>query len=267
MPDYLLDKEFNEAKNRLTLNELVQDPATIRYLKKIKVHKNWHCLELGGGAGSITSWLCEKVAENGRVTVIDLETRFLEQLNYNNLKVLKEDISQYDFGVEKYDLIHGRDILVHINNRDEVLEKISKAVKFNGWILLEEPDVSVDIPDPTALEEEKNLYKKVTACIYMFLQKSGLDPYYGAKLLGKLRSTGFTSLHAEGHTQMFKGGIDREKSPHLLAFAQLEETLVSGKYLSKKEFGDFWELSKNKNFAWREGLTMSVWGKKTKKDS
>jgi 16S rRNA A1518/A1519 N6-dimethyltransferase RsmA/KsgA/DIM1 with predicted DNA glycosylase/AP lyase activity len=94
MSDYLLDKEFNEAKNRLTINEQVQDPATIKCLENINVNKNWHCLELGGGAGSITSWLCEKTVGYGRVTVIDQDTRFLEQLRYSNLEVLKEDITE-----------------------------------------------------------------------------------------------------------------------------------------------------------------------------
>jgi hypothetical protein len=263
MSDYLLDKEFNEAKERLTINEIVQDPGTIEYLVKIGVGRNWNCLEIGGGAGSIASWLCEKVGENGRVTAIDLEPRFLEQLNYNNLEIVKADISKYDFGSEKYDLIHGRDILIHIENRDEVLKNLSRAVKINRWILLEEPDVSVDIPDPTATEDEKKIYKKVTECIYRFLQNSGLDPYYGSKLLGLLRNSGFTSLHAEGRARMFMGGDDRQKSPHMMAFGQLEEAIVSGKYLSKKEFSDFLELSKNKKFAWREGMTMSVMGKKT----
>jgi 2-polyprenyl-3-methyl-5-hydroxy-6-metoxy-1,4-benzoquinol methylase len=54
--------------------------------------------------------------------------------------------------MDKYDLIHGRDILIHIGNRDEILLKLSNAFKPGGWILLEEPDVSVDIPDPAALE-------------------------------------------------------------------------------------------------------------------
>jgi ubiquinone/menaquinone biosynthesis C-methylase UbiE len=263
MSEYLLDKEFNEAKERLAINEQVQDPATIEYLEKINIGNDWNCLEIGGGAGSITSWLCEKVGENGRVTVIDLEPRFLEQLNYNNLQILKEDISKYDFGVEKYDLIHGRDILIHIENRDDVLRNLSKAVKLNGWILLEEADVSVDMPDPAASEDEITLYKKVTKCVYRFLKNSGLDPYYGAKLLGMLRNSGFNSLYAEGRVRMFIGGDGLQKSPHMMAFGQLKEAMVSGKYLSKKEFDDFLELSKNKNFAWREGLTMSVMGKKT----
>jgi ubiquinone/menaquinone biosynthesis C-methylase UbiE len=264
MSDYLLDKEFIKAKDRLTIKEYIQDPATLEYLEKIDIQKDWHCLELGGGAGSITSWLCKKVGEYGLVSVIDLDTRFLEQLNYNNLKVIKANISDYNLGVENFNLIHGRDVLMHIENRDEVLIKLFNAVKSDGWILLEEPDVSVDTPDLLVSEQDKKLYKKVTDAIYQYLQIKGFDPYYGATLLGKLRKVGFTLLHAEGRVQMYVGGSNQQKSPHVLAFEQLSDELILNKYFTKDEFSDFLKLFEDNNFAWREGLTMSVWGKKTK---
>lgn len=263
MSDYLLDKEYTEAKNRLTIKEHIQDPATLEYFEKIDIKKRWHCLELGGGAGSITAWLCEKVSKAGRVTVIDSETRFLDELNFSNLEIINADISGYEFGEGKYDLIHGRDILMHIGNRDEVLERLCAAVKNNGWILLEEPDVSVDTPDPLSTATEKKLYGKVTDAIYQFLQKEGVDPYYGATLLGRLGKYGFTSLNAEGRVQMYTGGIKGQNTPHLMAFEQLEGNLVKKGHITKGEFEAFLNLFRNKNFAWREGLTMSVWGRKS----
>lgn len=263
MSGYLLDKGFIEARTRLTIKERIQDPATLEYFEKINIEKDWHCLELGGGAGSITSWLCEKVGINGFVSVIDLDTRFLDQMNFSNLEIIKASISDYDFGVENYNLIHGRDVLMHIGKRDEILEKLYKAVKNNGWILLEEPDVSVDTPDPSVSEDKKNLYKKITDAIYLFLQRQGIDPYFGGTLLKKLREVGFTLLQAEGRVQMYIGGIGKQKSPHIMAFEQLEDALISNEYFTKNEFTDFLKLFKDYNFAWREGLTMSVWGKKT----
>jgi ubiquinone/menaquinone biosynthesis C-methylase UbiE len=263
--DYLLDKKYIEAKNRLTIKENIQDPATLDYLEKIGIKNGWHCLELGGGAGSITAWLCEKVGVNGRIEVIDTETRFLERLNYKNLEVIKADISGYDFGAEKYDLIHGRDILLHIRNRDKVLEKLCGAVKNNGWILLEEPDTSADTPDPLLSGYEKNLYNKVTDALYHFLQRKGVDPYYGASLLSKLKKLGFTSLNAEGRVQMFTGGYDMPKTPHIMAFEQLKDDLIGNGYTTKNEFAEFLKLFRNNNFSWREGLTISVWGRKPMK--
>jgi SAM-dependent methyltransferase len=264
MSDYLLDKDFTVPKNRLVIKESIQDPATLEYLEKIKIKKGWHCLELGGGAGSVTAWLCEKVGVKGKVTVIDLDIRFLDRLSYENLEIIKQNISDYDFGTEKYNLVHGRDILMHIENRNEILEKISNAVKSNGWILLEEPDVSIDTPDPLVPEYEKKLYEKVTSNIYLYLQRKGIDPYYGATLPGRLRNIGFTSLMAEGRVQMYTGGINQQKTPHIMAFEQLEDALISDGFLLKSEFTDFLKLFEDDNFAWKEGFTMSVWGKKLK---
>jgi ubiquinone/menaquinone biosynthesis C-methylase UbiE len=264
MSDYLLDKDYIEAKNRLRIKENIQDPATLEYLEKIGIKKGWHCLELGGGGGSITARLCEKAGEDGRVIVIDTETRFLEDLDFSNLEIIKADISGYDPGEEKYDLIHGRDILLHIKNRDTILENLCRAVKYNGWILLEEPDVSADTPDPSSSEYEKNLYNKVTGSIYLFLQRNGVDPYYGAALLVKLRKSGFTQLNAEGRVPIYTGGIDGQKTPHVMAFEQLEDDLIKNGLSTKEEFAEFLKLFSNKNFTWREGFTISVWGKKSK---
>lgn len=263
----MLDKEYGEAKSRLTIKENIQDPATLEYLEKIGIKKDWQCLELGGGGGSIAARLCEKVGADGRVTVIDTETRFLEELDLGNLEIIKEDISDYDFGDKNYDLIHGRDILLHIKNRDEVLEKLCKAVKYNGWILLEEPDVSADTADPLSPENEKNLYKKVTDAIYLFLQKQEINPYYGAELLGSLRKLGFTSINAEGRVQMFTGGPDNLQTPHIMAFKQLKDDIITSGFVTEIEFDEFFKLFEKKGFAWREGFTISVWGKKTKRNA
>ena len=73
---YLLGRE---ERRRLELLEQCLDPMTTRSLDAIGVEKGWRCLELGGGAGSITRMLCERVGPAGRVTAVDLDTRFLDE--------------------------------------------------------------------------------------------------------------------------------------------------------------------------------------------
>ena len=50
------------------------------------------CLEVGGGGGSITSWLCARVGIGGRVLATDIEPRFLQVLPFANLEVWRHDI-------------------------------------------------------------------------------------------------------------------------------------------------------------------------------
>jgi ubiquinone/menaquinone biosynthesis C-methylase UbiE len=260
MSDYLLDKEFEDAESRLTIQEELQDPATVEYLNKIGVTKGWHCLEIGAGRGSIAAWLCRKVGSKGKVTAIDIDARFLKTCSFDNIEIVEEDIRRYDPEEGKYDLIHARDVLVHIVNREILLQKIMRWLKYGGWILLEEPDVITDAADPSSPADIQELYQKVTESIYRFLQGKGLDPYFGRKIFGILKSSGFASLHAEGRVHMFSGGTDQGKSPHMMAFEQLKDALVSEGFVTESEFLKFFELANNPSFAWREGLTMSVWG-------
>jgi 16S rRNA A1518/A1519 N6-dimethyltransferase RsmA/KsgA/DIM1 with predicted DNA glycosylase/AP lyase activity len=68
------------------------DPGTIRHLETLGVGEGWHCLEIGGGGGSIAEWLCRRVGPKGHVVATDLDTRFLEALDYDNLEVVRHNI-------------------------------------------------------------------------------------------------------------------------------------------------------------------------------
>src|SRR5437588_12538585 len=87
---YLVPNSWDHARKRLELLEGCFDPGTIRRLEATGVRPGWRCLEVGGGGGSITRWLCERVGVLGRVTVVDIDTRFLEELDYPNLEVRRQ---------------------------------------------------------------------------------------------------------------------------------------------------------------------------------
>ena len=52
------------------------DPGTIRHLTGLGVAEGWHCVEVGGGEGSIAHSLSAHVGVGGRVVVTDIDTRF-----------------------------------------------------------------------------------------------------------------------------------------------------------------------------------------------
>ena len=59
MGQYAFSHEWEKERERLRHFEAFLDPGTIRHLEAIGVAPEWRCLEVGGGAGSITAWLCE----------------------------------------------------------------------------------------------------------------------------------------------------------------------------------------------------------------
>lgn len=262
MVPYLLDKEWEEARRRLSLQEQVLDPATIGYLERIGVAKGWHCLEIGAGGGSIAAWLCLRVGSSGRVVATDLNPRFLETLDFPQIEVRKHNVVTDDLESEAFDLVHLREVLIHIPEREAVLRKLTQAINPGGWLLVEETDVSTDSPDPTAPEPMRQLYRKLVQTIYTFLGERGLDLTFGTRLFGLLRSHAFERVHAEGKLYTYQGGAAGVRSPHMLAFAQLREAVVATGKVTDQEFQEFLDLSDNPAFAWREALTISAWGRR-----
>ena len=79
---YLLDNAGAEAPARLTALAAMFDPGTIRHLESRGVGPGWHCLEVGGGAGSVAAWLATRVGPTGHVLVTDIDPRFLRHSTF-----------------------------------------------------------------------------------------------------------------------------------------------------------------------------------------
>ena len=78
------------------------------------------------------------------------------------------------------------------------------------------------------------------------------------------QSYGFEEVHADGRVSVFLGGTAGTESPHMMAFAELSSAVVSRGLVTDGEFRGFLELPRNPLFAWREGLTVSVRGRRPK---
>lgn len=259
---YILDRNREEALRRLRGIERLEDPATIAWLERIGVREGWHCLEAGAGAGSIARWLDRRVGPEGRVVAADMQTDLLEAAGAGRAEIRHLDLAIDPVEESAFDLVHERNVLVHVEEREEALEKLARAVRPGGWILVEEPDMVADGPDPTAPEAQRELYSRATAAVFTFLGEMGLDLHFGGRLYGHLRRLGFTSVEAEGIAVTFQGGRPEHRSPHGDAFAELRDQVVTRGEVSAGEFDDFLALYDNPEFAWREGLRMIVCGRR-----
>jgi ubiquinone/menaquinone biosynthesis C-methylase UbiE len=184
---YLLDKQREEARKRLDLLARIQDPGTLACLERTGVGPGWRCLEVGAGSGTVAVWLRDRVAPGGSVVASDLDTTLLDPLAGPALEVRRHDVVADALDEEAFDLVHARNLLVHLPEREAVVEKLARAVKPGGWMLLEEIDRVTDAADPTVPEAMRSLYGKVVGEIYAFVESKGLDPTFGFRLFGVLR--------------------------------------------------------------------------------
>src|SRR5262249_177875 len=83
--EYIFDNAGKQAETRFRELSKLYDAQTVRHIQQRGINEGWSCLEVGGGGGSITSWLCEKVGVTGRVLATDIDPRFLQTLSFPNL--------------------------------------------------------------------------------------------------------------------------------------------------------------------------------------
>ena len=131
--EYVFDrtKELVEL-DRLRLLESAFDPLTRMRLENVGVAAGWHCLEVGAGAGSIMGWLSERVGPTGNVVAIDTNTRFLPSSLPSNTTIVKGDIRDVDLGGSRFDLIHGRYVLLHLPDFVPVLKRMLSLLSPGG---------------------------------------------------------------------------------------------------------------------------------------
>src|SRR5579862_4573328 len=89
-------------------------PLTKPRIEPLAIGRGAKCLEIGGGRGSITRWLLERVGAEGRVSATDLQVGFLNTIDGSNVEVLRHDVRTDRFPVGSFDLVYARVVLMHI---------------------------------------------------------------------------------------------------------------------------------------------------------
>ena len=103
----------------------------------------WKCLEIGGGLGTITRWLSDRVGAHGYVLTTDIDTRFLATIGRANVEVRRHDILTDPLPDATFDLAYARLVLEHLSDPDLALDRMVMALKPGGWLMVEDFEVHV----------------------------------------------------------------------------------------------------------------------------
>ena len=196
-PRYVLG---TEKRRRLELLQQCLDPLTERSLDAIGVKPGWRCLELGGGGGSVTRMLCDRVGPMGRVTAVDLDTRFLDELAYEHLDVERRDVVAAGLPGTDYDLIHARYLLMHLPTRDQFLQQCVGALAPGGWLLVEDGDI---FPVAGLCDGP---YADLWRVLVDTFHAAGADPFFGRRIPALFDRAGLEAVEVISELPMFRGG-------------------------------------------------------------
>lgn len=241
------DARYAKELQRLQAIEQVFDPSSRRRIRSTGIDKNWRCLEVGAGAGSIARWLSETVGERGKVVAVDLDTRFIANISQPNVEVIQTDIKDLPIENPCFDLIHARYVLIHIRDFQVALSRMLKSLKPGGWIVLEEPDFSA----ARAISGDKQAYQSVNrvnrAIGQMFTAKS-MDCALGVKLPAILQSCGLQQLRVENDAHLSNGGSEIAKIMQMSAVQLTEKYIATGE-VDRKDIERYCQFTNDQN-AW-----------------
>lgn len=237
------------------------DPGTIRQLESREVRQGWHCLEIGGGGGSVASWLSDRVGASGRVVATDIDTRFLEPLKLPNLEVWRHNIVSDPLPESAFDLVHARLVLVHLPNKERVLEKLIAALKPGGWLVDEEFDSYSVPPDPMVSPYETLL--KTHVAMARLMTDRGFERRYGRLLFGRFRAHGLVSVGAEARMFMVQRGAPGAWLVRA-NYEQLRETMIGAGYITAQEFEEDLARLDDPDFLMPSSIMWTAWGQRDK---
>lgn len=202
--EYVFDSPSVQGREQLDHLQTLLDPQTIELLAGIGVWPGMRCLDLGSGNGSIARWLAERVGPAGQVVAVDIET---DQLDVPpQVDVHRRDIREGLPDDGPFDLIHARLVLMHLSNRDEVLEWLVNALAPGGWLVLgETPDRPQEVlAAPSAADGE--LARRVIDHGLRVVQDEGVSLEWAYEVESRFVAAGLTEVRGTEYCPMVSGG-------------------------------------------------------------
>ena len=203
MSQYVFDTNTEERELvRLRMLEAANDQSTIHLLQRTGIQDGWTCLEVGPGAGSILEWMGETVGQAGLVIGVDKKTAYLREFSFPPYDIREGTFLEVPIEAS-FDLVHGRYVLTHNKNDQDILRKIYCLLKPGGYAVLEEPDFSSAkfLNDPSDIS-----HQKVNSAICKVFVDYGLDAAYGIRLPQKVRASGLTIVETHSSIHLCEGG-------------------------------------------------------------
>ncbi len=257
---YIFDNAAPEAPARLAALAAVFDPGTIRHLLALGVAEGWTCLEVGGGNGSMTRWLSERVGPRGFVLTTDIDTRHLDRLRLGNVEVRRHDIVSDALPEAGFDLVYARLVLEHVSDPEVALTRMAAGLKPGGWLVVED----LELPHGTAADfaARPELPLQSAAALRLVTNRAGVDGRLAPTLARRLRSHGLRSVGTEGRVLQWQGGTHGAALMRL-NLEQLREPILATGHVTRQQFDADLATLSDETLEFRSPTLWTAWGQRS----
>ena len=254
-----------ETAERFATLDTLYNFRTFRFLETAGIGPGWHCLEVGGGSGSVAAWMAERVGPSGSVLVTDIDPRFMEGSAYRkpaHLELRRHDIGTDPLPEQAFDLIHARLVLLHVPQRQQALDKLIAALKPRGWLVIEDFDgriVDRAAAMVDALEAER--FRKMGRTFRRLLEDRGFEADWARRLYAHLKAAGLSEVGMEGHLAVRDGGSPGA-SLDAANFAQVRKEAVAKGLITDAEVDAVLARLDAPDFAVFSPVMFTAWGRR-----
>lgn len=255
------DSAFQMERERLSMLERVFDSVTRDGLLRLGVSQGWRCCEIGAGGGSITRWLANVVGPEGKVVAVDLDTRFLADLQQANVEVFEADfLSDASIG-DSFDLVSTRFVLMHLSDPARAVHRMAQLVRPNGWVFAIDCDLclySAADPDHPDASRFGQILEKLVADDR---ERHGINYRMGRTLPKVFETSGLVEVSNAAWTSVFRGGSLQAHLWRRTWEVTLPKALSDG-VLSHEELELFLSTMTDPSFQFLDALIFQVSGRR-----
>jgi SAM-dependent methyltransferase len=137
------------------------------------------------------------------VVATDIDTRFLREIEAENLAVLRRDLVADPLPEGAFDLVHIRAVLMHLPQREALLSTLAGALAPGGWLLIEDGDLF-----PVTAQAEGAYAAAWEAVSEALATASGFAPFWARSLPRLLANGGLCDVGGSADVPLFPGGSE-----------------------------------------------------------
>jgi ubiquinone/menaquinone biosynthesis C-methylase UbiE len=263
MTNYIFDNAAErETQQRFSSLESLYDPITTRHLVATGTGPGWRCWEIGGGSGSIGSWLSDRVGPEGHVLMTDIDPRFLAGRPRSNLEVRRHDVGLDPLPDTAFDLIHTRLVLIHVPQREATIARLVTALKPGGWLVVEDYDTMlVDRALPCVNADDAETARRCFRALRSLMELRGMDMSWGRSLYSRLAAAGLVNVEADAHFEFRPGGAPGARLDKA-NLCQVRDQLLGERLLTSEELDRFLQLLEDPDFVVAAPVMFSARGQR-----